>query len=84
MEKVLYEAPQKVRMIAYTTLCQPLIEYAAKVWDPHLAKHANELETVRFIARLRGNDSNTDATINLELKLSQDRRREAWAKSSVI
>ena len=58
VKHILKQAPQKIRLLAYTSLCRPILEYADTVWDPTLAKEIESLEmlqhrTVRFIARLR-------------------------------
>ena len=30
----LFEAPTNIRLVAYKTLCRPLLEYASAAWDP--------------------------------------------------
>ena len=39
VKHTLYNAPIKVKLIAYKTLCRPLVEYAREAWDPHTKKH---------------------------------------------
>ena len=58
-KRVLFNAPKKIKKIAYVTLCRPLLEYACEVWDLFLAKHIVQIEkvrrrAVRFISNLRG------------------------------
>ena len=40
----LWNAPVKVKRIAYLTLCRPLVEFASEVWDPHLKKDTYTIE----------------------------------------
>ena len=35
------------RIIAYTTLVRPKIEYSSTVWDPHIKEDINILERVK-------------------------------------
>ena len=64
IKHILKQAPQEGRLLAYTSLCRPILEYGDTVWDPTLAKEIESLEmlqhrAVRFIARLRGRESVT-------------------------
>ena len=34
LNRSLASASEKVKSVAYKTLCRPKVEYAAKVWDP--------------------------------------------------
>ena len=38
IKHILKQAPQKGRLLADTSLCRPILEYADTVWDPALAK----------------------------------------------
>ena len=40
----LYNAPIKVKLVAYKTLCRPFVEYACEAWDPHTKKLTEHLE----------------------------------------
>ena len=79
----LYDAPLGVRLVAYTTLCRPLLEYASPAWDPHIKSLVYDLESVqnravRFICRLRGREvSVTSARNQLGLNTLANRRKEA-------
>ena len=59
IKRILKQAPQEGRLLANTSLCRTILEYADTVWDPTIAKEIESLEmlqhrVVRFIARLRG------------------------------
>lgn len=60
IKQTLLNAPQKVKLTAYNhkTLCSPILEYAAEVWDPHTKGNINSIEmlqsrAVRFIQNLK-------------------------------
>ena len=70
---ILKQPPQEGRLLAYTSLCRPTLEYAGTVWNPTLAKEIESLEmqqhrAVRFIAILRGRESVTEAYFELGLQ----------------
>ena len=61
IKHILKQAPQKGLLLAYTSLCRPILEYADTVWEPTLAKEFESLEmlqhrAIRFIARLKGRE----------------------------
>lgn len=67
-------------MAAYKTLCRPILEYAAEVWDPHTEKDIYLIEmvqnkAVRFIKNLKGIVSVTVARESLGLELLESRRK---------
>lgn len=79
---VLFNAPRKVKRVAYLTLCRPILEYASEVWDPHLSRQITSLEAVqrkaiRFISGIRGRQSVTKAGIFLDIQLLELRRKHA-------
>lgn len=85
LRRALYGAPSSVKAIAYKTLCRPKLEYAAEVWDPCLAKHADRLEmlqnkAVRFILNIKGRSGVTDGKIELGLEPLADRRKDQRMK----
>ena len=85
LKQVLFNAPEKVKRIAYLTICRPILEYACEVWDPFLVKHICQLENiqrkaVRFICGLKGIVSVTEAQEKIELETLSDRRRRARIK----
>ena len=82
IKRVLFNAPHKVKKIAYLTLCRPSLEYACEVWDPFLVKHISQIEfiqsrAVRFICNLKGVASVTEARENMQLEALDIRRKRA-------
>ena len=46
------------KLLAYTSLCRPILEYADVVWDPHTKTNINKVEkiqdrAIRFISNLK-------------------------------
>ena len=79
LKRALHAAPEKARLLAYTSLCRPHIEYAAAVWDTSLEYLKHDIEMVqhnaiRFICQLKGRESITEARNNLQLDTLADRR----------
>ena len=82
LRRSLYDAPPRVKLIAYLTLCRPLLEYACEVWDPFKKKDIQSLEmvqnrAVRFVKNLRGIVSVSEARDELQLETLEARRRQA-------
>lgn len=49
--------PSKTKVLCYTALLRPLMEYACTVWDPHTQSNISKLEKVqRYYARFIFND----------------------------
>ena len=77
----MYQAPQPVKLIAYKTLCRPLLEYASEAWDPPHQYLTNDLEAVqskaqRFIFNLGGWDVSITSTRLLNGIESLQKRRQ--------
>ena len=77
---MLYDAPRQARLLAYTSLCHPILECADAVWDPSLKKTVNDIEmvqnrAVRFISRLKGHGSVGEARCELGLQILQERHK---------
>ena len=71
----------KTKLIAYKTLCRPLLEYSSAAWDPYLKKNIDSLEmvqnrAVRFIAGLKGMVSTAEETEKFRLESLVERRIE--------
>ena len=82
IKHALFDAPRKVKRVAYLTLCRPILEYASEVWDPYLIRQITSLEDiqrkgVRFISGIRGRQSVTEARVCLKLDLLETRRKTA-------
>ena len=82
IKRTLYHAPKKAKLLAYTSLCRPKVEYAATLWDPYNKGLTHDIEMVqknqaiRFIMNIKGlKDSITVAREQLELETLQDRRK---------
>ena len=81
IKHLLHDAPRKARLLADTSLCRPLLEYAHTVWDPSRGKDVESIEmtqhrAVRFINCPRGRESITEACSQLGLQTLQQRRRD--------
>lgn len=79
LKRALHAAPEKACLLAYTSLCRPHLEYAVAVWDTSLEYLKNDIEMVqhsaiRFISKLKGRESITEARNNLQLETLADRR----------
>lgn len=81
LRNTLYGAPSHVKLIAYKTLCRPILEYASEVWDPSHSYLSQDLEAVqqkavRFIANLRGwKVSVSEHRVKLSLETLEKRRQ---------
>ena len=81
MKHVLFDAPRKVKRVAYLTLCRPLLKYACEVWDPFIVRQVKLLDNlqrraVRFIAGLKGRESISEAREILGLEVLELRRKD--------
>ena len=55
----MYDAQKEAKLLAYTTLCRPILEYTDAVWDPSARSKIQDIElvqnsAVRFISNLKG------------------------------
>ena len=75
-------SPQECKKLAYTALLRPALEYACTVWDPHLKKDINLLETVqrkaaRWVTSAYENQTSVTALLkDLQLETLEERRRQ--------
>ena len=77
----MFDAPKDARLLAYTSLCRPILEYADTVWDPTNKQTMHSIEmiqnnAVRYIERLKGRESVSEARDRLQLKSLADRRKD--------
>ena len=82
VKRALYDAPERAKLLAYTSLCRPHVEYASAVWDPALEYLKHDIEMVqnnaiRFISKLKGRDSITEARGKLNLQTLCERRQNS-------
>ena len=47
IKRALHGATKKTKLLAYSTLCPPLVEYASSVWDPVLEYQIYDIEMVQ-------------------------------------
>ena len=77
----MYDAPKEAKLLAYTSLCRPILEYADVVWDPSAKSKIQDIElvqnsAVRFISSLKGRtDSVSEARNQLQLQALEERRK---------
>ena len=88
LKHTLFHADKKTKLIAYKTLCRPMLEYASASWDPYLVKDIGALEivqkrAVRFISELKGIVSISDETHKLGL-IALERRRKNFRMSTML
>lgn len=80
IKHTLHGTPSKCRLLAYVSLCRPVLEYADTLWDPTSRQTIDQIENiqrraVRFISNLKGRDSVTEERDLLELAPLETRRR---------
>ena len=73
IKRTLYNAPEKAKLLANTSMCRPIIGYASSVWDLYQKKNIQGIESVqnsaiRFISILKGHASITEARELLNLQ----------------
>lgn len=69
LKRNLKNCPEELRKTAFTTMCRPVLEYAAPVWDPHLAGDVAKLEKVqRRGARFVKNDYRRTSSVTTMLE----------------
>ena len=79
IRRVLRDADLKTRMIAYTSLVRPGLEYGCAVWDPYFKNDITVLErtqnlALRFIFGIRGRVSFTELRKDKAIDTPKDRR----------
>ena len=63
IKHILKQALQEGRLLAYTSLCRHILEYADTVWDPTLAKEIQYLKILK-------EDASRSCALNLVYSLS--------------
>lgn len=83
IRRTISHAPKDIKLLAYKSLCRPILEYASQVWDPYKNQDIKAIESVqkqaiRFISNLKGREhSITEHRKKLELDTLADRRKHA-------
>ena len=76
-----YVASNEAKLLAYTSLCRPVLEYADFVWDPLARSKIHDIELVQnsavhFISKLNGRaDSVCEAKNQLQLQSLEEKRK---------
>jgi len=76
-----FDAPKAAKLLAYTSLRRPILDYANVVWDPAARNKVHDIELVqnsaiRFISDMKGRaDSVSEARDELGLRSLEDRRK---------
>ena len=65
----MYDAPKEAKLLAYTSLCRPILVYADVVWDPSARSVIHDIElvqnsAVQFISNLKGRTDNASKVKN--------------------
>ena len=76
----LYKAPEQGKLLAYTSLCRPILEYGDTLRDPPDKKSINDIELLQnkaiwFVKNIQGCSSVSKARSQLQLQSLQDRRK---------
>ena len=76
----LHEASEKGKLLAYTSLCRPILQYGDTLWDPPDKKSINDIEllqnkAISFVRDIKGRSSVSEARSQLQLQSLQDRRK---------
>lgn len=85
LKRVLKTADTKTRLVAYTTLIRPILEYGCEVWDPYTKKHIQMLEktqnrALRFVFRLKGQTSFSKLRQDTSIPSLKERRKDSRIK----
>lgn len=83
LRRNLRNCPQKLRELAYTSMCRSVLEYASPIWDPYLQRDIDSLERIqrkaaRFTTRdFRQRSSVTAMMRSLQWEPLAERRTKA-------
>ena len=81
IKRALFWAPQRIKLLAYKSLCMPHQEYAAAAWDTSNEGKITSMEQVQnqavwFIAELKGTRGISEAIAKLGLPPLKQRRKQ--------
>ena len=76
----LHAALEKAKLLAYTSLCRPLLKYADTLWGSYENKPCQNINMVqnraiRFIKNIKGRRRVTEAREHLSMQTLKDRRK---------
>ena len=77
----MYDALKEAKLLAYTSLCRPIREYADVVWNPSARSKIHDIElvqnsTICLISNLKGTtDSVSKAKNQLRLQSLEERKK---------
>ena len=77
----MHNASQEAKLLAFTSLCRLILEYADVVWDPSARCKVHDIEiiqnkAIRFIANLRRREGSVSAAKErLKLETLEDRQK---------
>jgi len=76
----LHDAPEHAKLLAYLSLCRPVLEYSDVLWDPADKASCQKLELVqnkaiRFVKNIKGRSGVTDGRNSLGLQTLEQRRK---------
>jgi len=79
----MYDAPKDAKVLAYTSLCRSILDYAYVVWNPSVRSKVHDIELVQnsaiwFISNMKGRaDSVSEARDELGLRSLEHRRKKS-------
>lgn len=76
-----HEAPEKCKLLAYTDLCWPILEYGNTLWNPYDNTTSGAIkfvqsQTMRLIKNVKGRHGVTEARIELRPKTLRQKKNK--------
>ena len=67
IKHLVYNAPKEAKLLAYTSLCRPILQYADVVWALHTKTSINKVEMIQnqAISNLKGRVDTIDLIISI-------------------
>ena len=70
-DPTMHDVPQEAKLLAYTSLCRPILEYVNVVWDPSARNKIHDIELVQNIAK-RNLKRRTDSASGVKNQIQSD------------